>query len=402
MLYCDVILREGYLGRLLFVIVSFLAIVTMVNAPGIGYGYGLIILAMILASWLYNPFEAFLYLFISHIIATFVVLETRSAFLLIFALSNMLRPILAALGSYLKGRYGKISSSLTIVALDAIIALTIAVTYYGDDGIHAAFSLYEFIWIPFAYIIYESLQRKERTLGLIATAMLSFSYMASIFAFLSITTFSLTIIGFLIVLYAIHKGLTSRAYYVAVIAIVIIGLLAGGLPLKLNLKTMSYPFSPKSYSNYRWSISSKVCGNFNNVFEGVHDPARLRIVRDCITLTGKVEALPIRFDDGDYCFDLKVINSTYPVSIGGHILRHGHVHVEIIPKDQPGLLNRVGGGLCPGDVIKVTGVYVIDTDHGLWSEVHPVLSIDVINKTGSWPQCVWSYVREKAEEYSNS
>lgn len=389
--------------RVLFVILAFMAISTMVNAPGIGYGYGLVVLVMILAAWMFNPLEAFIYLFISEAIATFMAMETSSAFLTIFLLSNILRPFLASLGSFLKRRYGEIRSGLTIVALDSILALTIATLYYGNDGIHSAFSIYEFVWIPFSYVVYKSMQNGNKVLGLTTTLLLSFSYILSIFAFFSIAPLLASTIGLLVLLYAFKKNVRKTKYYYAfVISLIVAGIVAGGMPLRLNAKVMLYPFEPKSWSNSRWSVHSYMCGNISNAFEGVHDPSRLRIVKGCVTLLGKVEGLPIRFQDGDYCFDLKVINSSYPISIGGHILRHGYVHVEIIPRNQAELLRKINGGLCPGDVVKVKGTYVIDTDHGLWSEVHPVFEIEVLNRTSSWPQCIWSYVQEKAKEYSSS
>jgi hypothetical protein len=394
--------KSSVIVRLVFIVLASLSISTMVNAPGIGYGYGLVILAMIIASWMFDPKESFIYLLISHTIATFIAVETKSAFLTVFLLSNILRPILASLGSLLRRRYGRIYSSLILVALDSLLALSIAITYYGDDGIHSAFSIYEFVWIPFAYIVYESIKRDNKILGIITSLIVSALYILSIFAFMSIAPLLASIAGLLILFYAFKRGSKTGPYYISVILITALGLALGGLPIKLNSKVMFYPLFPKSWSSSRWSVQSLTCENKSNVFIGVHDPSRLRIVRDCISLIGRVKASPIRFDDGDYCFDLKVINSSYPISIGGHILRHGYVHVEIIPKDQARLLKEVGGGICPGDLVEVTGVYVVDTDHGLWSEIHPVFNIEVINRTSSWPQCIWDYVQKKAIEYSSS
>ena len=52
-------------------------------------------------------------------------------------------------------------------------------------------------------------------------------------------------------------------------------------------------------------------------------------------------------------------------------MRHGHIHVEIVPHDQ-------GNVIIPGkgDYIMVTGAWVIDTDHGSWSEIHPAWHIE--------------------------
>jgi len=37
-----------------------------------------------------------------------------------------------------------------------------------------------------------------------------------------------------------------------------------------------------------------------------------------------------------------------------------------------------GLNLKPGDRIMVTGVFVLDTDHGWWSEIHPAWKIEKI------------------------
>jgi hypothetical protein len=391
--------RDAVLVRALFLLLSVPAIAVMVNAPGIGYGYGLTVLAMIIASWIFNPLEAFLYLFASHAVATIIALETRSAFLLIFLLSNILRPLLALGGSILRRREGALLSSLILVSLDSIVALSIAVLYYGDDGIHAAFSLYEFVWIPFAYAMYSSAKRKDYPMLLSAT-LSSAIYELSIFAFLSLPPLLASIAALSVALFTL--GREARILRgLAVLALLGVGVALGGASFKYNAKVMAYPFLPKSWSDHRWSVSGGACGNVTDVFKGVHDPSRLRIVEGCVTLTGRVTSPPLRFDDGDYCFDIKVVNGSYPISIGGTILRRGHVHVEIIPKDQKRLLKDIGG-VCPGDLVRVTGTYVIDTDHGLWSEVHPAIKVEVLKRASPWPQCIWNYVKAKAEEYSTS
>ena len=66
------------------------------------------------------------------------------------------------------------------------------------------------------------------------------------------------------------------------------------------------------------------------------------------------------------------------LSIGLIVLRHGHIHVEIVPHDQ-------GNVIIPEkeDYIIVTGAWVIDTHHGSWSEIPSAWHIEIIssNKT---------------------
>lgn len=66
------------------------------------------------------------------------------------------------------------------------------------------------------------------------------------------------------------------------------------------------------------------------------------------------------------------------------------MHIEVVPANQHSVLDPIGGGVCPGDKVKVVGVLVIDTDHGLWAEIHPAFNIQIINRSSNitWPSCI--------------
>ncbi|MHB8244854.1 MAG: hypothetical protein ACYDGN_05770 [Acidimicrobiales bacterium] len=139
----------------------------------------------------------------------------------------------------------------------------------------------------------------------------------------------------------------------------------------------------------------------------VYHSYRLKIVSDCITVTGTV-AYVRHEDDGDIHVNL----SLPPAE--SHLLNRlniseqfGNLVTEIVPADQPGCtrgqpprLPRTAYrspsyqyGICTGaDIatprigakITVTGPYVLDTDHG-WMEIHPVWSITVTGQASRNP-----------------
>jgi hypothetical protein len=112
-----------------------------------------------------------------------------------------------------------------------------------------------------------------------------------------------------------------------------------------------------------------------DVFQYVWGPSRLRIIDTCVTIRGVVVSEIRVAEDGDITFDMKPDDRyRHMLSIGSHILRKGAIHVEIVPHDQ----DRV---VVPekGDYIEVTGAFVVDTDHGSWSEIHPAWNITILS-----------------------
>jgi hypothetical protein len=114
---------------------------------------------------------------------------------------------------------------------------------------------------------------------------------------------------------------------------------------------------------------------------GVWGPQRLRVLDTCVTVTGTIVGLlPQKgpATDNDYIIEIKVDPQyQYILSIGSYWFKNGYLHVEIIPKDQPKVLSNLN--LEIGMRVKITGVWVLDTDHGWWSELHPVWKIEVIS-----------------------
>ena len=195
----------------------------------------------------------------------------------------------------------------------------------------------------------------------------------------------LSILALLIFIYWISKSSPTIAGIGIVVAVV--GLILGGSALQANLKTSLYPFEPQSWSTERWIQSNSSCIPRANVFEDTHTPARLRIAGTCVEAVGVVRIPPFIAGDGDYCFDIIPENKEL-LAVGNYVLRKGGLHVEVVPADQEKVLGEIGG-VCPGDVVRVRGVWVVDTDHGMWAEIHPAEKIEIVKGSKErWPECV--------------
>lgn len=119
--------------------------------------------------------------------------------------------------------------------------------------------------------------------------------------------------------------------------------------------------------------------------ENVRDPKRLRVLRRCVTATGKVHFAQ-QEKDGDIHISLALDRKhRYLLNDGNRRKHHGTLVVEIVPADQPGCRKgeRVRYGRCTGaDVrtprkgerVRVTGPWVLDRPHG-WNEIHPAWRI---------------------------
>jgi hypothetical protein len=130
----------------------------------------------------------------------------------------------------------------------------------------------------------------------------------------------------------------------------------------------------------------------------VYHPYRLQVHSRCITVTGTVAYIRVE-DDGDIHVDLSLpSNESYLLNRVNYSDQYGQLVTEIVPADQPGCTpghppRAASGsydyGICTGAdiatppigaVVRETGPYVLDSDHG-WMEVHPVWAITVIGSS---------------------
>lgn len=258
--------------KIIFVIIGGLAITTMVNAPLIFVGYGLIYVVMLLSAWMYRPSTAALLVFVALLIALPFYLFTSAIFLIVAILSTVLRPIITYFTSYINLRYGHLTSALFLSLFESLIVLTIAIFYYGDDGIHASFTIFSILLLPFTYAIFYSIKaaNSDRYIATLASISSLISYYLSLYAFPALSTLILAILSLIIILYWIKNKNALKPLPKIAFIISVIGLLAGGQPIFYNSITAFYPFMITNWNpEIRWMQHnpSVFCPVQSNVFQ---------------------------------------------------------------------------------------------------------------------------------------
>lgn len=144
---------------------------------------------------------------------------------------------------------------------------------------------------------------------------------------------------------------------------------------------------------YAGSTVGPVACRAGDPLANVYHPNRLAVVSACMTVSGTVESVHSEAD-GDTHFDVALDPSEAgllkPANYSG---QHGWLVAEIVPADElgctPGQPPRPATGtynygICSGADetapavgihVYVTGPYVLDEDHGGWSEIHPVWAV---------------------------
>ena len=118
------------------------------------------------------------------------------------------------------------------------------------------------------------------------------------------------------------------------------------------------------------------------LWQHVYHPDRLHVVRTCMTVRGRVDAVR-QEPDGD----LHILLATRPalVNSANVTYEHGDLVLEEIcqgPVTQADAIDACQGVPhnltvpSAGDRVRVTGSYVLDADHG-WMEIHPVTHLTV-------------------------
>ncbi len=348
----------------------------MVNAPSLFQGYGPQVAAVVVAAALLSPTESLLAVLFSNIIAIPILLETHAIFPLVAYLSLILRSIEAYVSSYTKGKCGYTCMGIVAGGFDGVFATLIGVLYYGDDGIHTALSVFGIV-TGVATALSIKAWREKGALAGIASVLGVLVYMLSTIFYLS-PVGAIALIATVIPFVSIQK---QKALSTAALILVVVVAIPALSVMTVNASILSYPFKPSSWTSNRWSVQNTACGTVQNVFKYTHDPERLRIVESCVTVKGIVANIPKMFEDGDYCFDLNQLNITGVLSGGSIVLRHGHLHVEIQPHSRNRLLYQaLGGKVCEGDELVVSGPLVVDTDHGMWAEVHPLMNVTLLER----------------------
>jgi hypothetical protein len=125
---------------------------------------------------------------------------------------------------------------------------------------------------------------------------------------------------------------------------------------------------------------------------GVHGPDRLKVLNPCAAFQGTVSEAPVKNPDGDVSFQVSP-DPGYASMLNAHNHSEGGLHIEIVPRDQPGCMPgqpvHAGDvpdlGTCSGrDVVapargahvRIIGPWVLDRNNG-WYEIHPAWRITV-------------------------
>jgi len=380
------------------IVLTFLCSLTLGNAPYVFAGYGLSAFSLFLIGIIYPKKEAFISFFLGIILATSLLLYTASIFLLVGIAFIIVRTLQLILLIYFKERIGILASSLLVAIFGSFMATILGIAYYGEGALSTALSFYDIIYLFPAYLAYKYIISKN-VLGFVASILISFILFLSLSTFLILYSLILSLI--LIFLCLFHTSNISKKYdnkniniskivFTLIIIILILSYILFFIHPSSSyvLRTTYYALYEDSFSKTQWyqKYYSKECltGNLAGDWTeegGVWGPQRLRVIHTCVTVTGVIMGIfPSEgpASDGDFSLDLKVDPEyEYLLSLGSYWFRSGYLHVEVIPKDQPTVL--AGLNLKAGMKVKVTGVWVLDTDHGWWSEIHPAWSIEILS-----------------------
>jgi Carboxypeptidase regulatory-like domain len=117
----------------------------------------------------------------------------------------------------------------------------------------------------------------------------------------------------------------------------------------------------------------------------MHDVQRIKIVTPCQTVTGVIASVSTS-DDGDYDMQLtldpgygNLLNAANVSKLNGNLqieaICQAPIHSDV-PDALRTCANFIGTVPIPpvGAHVQVTGVYVLDSDHG-WMEIHPISAL---------------------------
>ncbi len=365
---------QRYLDIILFLLGIFF-ISTSINAPNLMVGYGLVVAYAMMILAFQPTYRGGVIFFLAHLVAAGIMIFTEAAFIHVIILSLIVRPIilLTLIYSIKKGLLSTLSTCLfLLVILEVLIAYSIALLYYAHDAIEVGLDIYSALYIPFIYTAHKYYSRGDK----ISASMLIFAmtlYYFSTAYFLALLPFLISIV--ILLIYWTGTGLEKRYTPIFLIVLALLGGVFSQPYINYNIKIITYPYQPATWMGTQWNQvhQGQYCLQ-GNVFINVYDPARLRILDTCVTIEGVVATHPIKNEDGDITFDLE-LDPTYShmLSIGSHILRRSRIHVEIVPNDQSNVYIPQ-----KGERVRVTGVWVVDTDHGSYSEIHPAWRIESI------------------------
>ncbi len=350
--------------------------------------------------YIFSPKEAYVSFTLGNTLGVILGAFTHSLFLFVAIGTILVRPIQLFILVQHKKKVGFLGASFLALMFEVFVATGIGLLTYGSGGTMSSFSVFDAVYILPAYLALRlktfETTNETRNLGYVAVVVGTFTTFVSASAFMlpiSLMIGITLLFGSALIIFrskgptipVLRKGLALSLVVVVIIASSV-SVFATQPEAGYALRANFYPLFPDSLSQSQWIQTWQAAGcrqgnlaGGGTTQTGVWGPQRLRVMSTCVTVSGVIVALSPTSGpatDGDYGIDLKLDPPyTYILSIGNYALHSGYLHVEIVPVDQPFLS---GLNLKPGDHIMVSGVWVLDTDHGWGSEIHPVWSITVL------------------------
>ncbi len=367
---------------------TFITSLTVGNAPYLFFGYGASALGMLTTGLLLDPIPATVVFFAANASALGLVAVTHSGFTLLVVGAAIVRPIQVFVLARLRQRMGPFGASVSTVLLGTAVATVLGFAFYGGDAISTPMTFFDALFILPAYLIAKGIRGAKQEGLLVAGVAL----VSTLGLFMSSSAFIVpvaTVVSVVLLSVSVWAGMKKEIQrrvlafaFVACIIAVPAALATSPLALSYNARNAFYPLYPDSLLASQWTQtdSSSACmqGNIagaGTIQNGVWGPQRLRVLSTCVTVSGAVEGIestsgPAK--DNDFGIDIR-LDPQYAqmLSIGSLVLNGGLMHAEVVPSQQPSLAAQFST-MKPGERITVTGAFVLDTDHGFWSEIHPV------------------------------
>ena len=387
-------------GLVTAALLAFVGALTLANAPYLFFGYGLSAFAVFAVALTCRPGSRLGFV-IGLVLGVAVDLNAQSVFLFVGVGAVVVRLIQFFLLLRLRRRIGDLAASLVALLVGVFLAIAVGLITYGGEGIQPAFAVFDVIYLVPAWVLARI--EAARLPRIEASALATLVVTATLVAFASASTFLLpaaflasvlvlALVGALVLRRRGPVPLTRRTSVdrgapFAIAALLVVLFLVSGPAVSTSVRAVAYPLYPDSLAARQWIQTSTAPGcrggdlaGGRTETNGVWSPQRLRVLSTCVTASGTLEALePISGPavDGDYSMDIRLDPGyAWTLSLGSYVLNGGNLHVEVVPSDQTAVLGNLT--LVPGAHMQVTGAWVLDTDHGWTSEIHPAWSIVVL------------------------
>lgn len=383
-------------------VLSFVGALTFGNAPYLFFGYGLSAFALFAVGLTCRPGSRIGFV-LGLALGIAVDLNGQSLFLFVGVGAIVVRLLQFFLLLRLRRSIGDLAACLVVLLVGVFLAIAVGLITFGGEGIQPAFAVFDIVFLVPAWMLARiQAARLPRIEGaglsalVVAATLVAF---ASASSFLVLAPFvaamvALALVGALVLRKRGPLPLTRRTpadrYAPAVIAALLLALfLVSGAAVGYSLRAAAYPLYADSLAAHQWIQTSTAAGcragdlaGGRTEASGTWGPSRLRVLSTCVTVSGIVEALTPTSGpavDGDYGIDLRVDPGyEWTLSLGSYVVNGGNLHVEVVPSDQAAVLGDPASALVPGARVQVTGVWVLDTDHGWTSEIHPAWSVVVL------------------------